>query len=186
MEIDNLTLHGREAPGALPLFHADRTRASVRVLSAFRRQFALEELNVLHPVVGIQIDRNGRSNVPSPKVQGSSRPWQQTLFALRIGQLALVDGTVQFNDQAIPLSLQGKNFEFALHYGLEPDGTDAYAGSLAWQQVQMAAKRYVPFRFDLLDKVHVAPRRLRAGRVDLQTAALGVRRDCGVAELRAA
>ncbi len=152
VEIDNLTLHGREAPGALPLFHADRTRASVRVLSAFRRQFALEELNVLHPVVGIQIDRNGRSNVPSPKVQGSSRPWQQTLFALRIGQLALVDGTVQFNDQAIPLSLQGKNFEFALHYGLEPDGTDAYAGSLAWQQVQMAAKRYVPFRFDLSTK----------------------------------
>ena len=152
VEIDNLTLHGHEGPEVPPLFHADRTRARVRILSVFRRQFALDELIVQRPMVAIEIDRNGRSNVPTPRATGSSRPWQQTLFALRIGNLSLIHGMMQFNDRTIPLDVQGTNLEFALHYGVQADGNDAYAGSLTWQQVRLAAKSYAPFRFDVSTK----------------------------------
>ena len=37
-EFDNFTLHGLEAAGQPPLFHADRIEASVRIISFFGRQ----------------------------------------------------------------------------------------------------------------------------------------------------
>jgi translocation and assembly module TamB len=148
-EIDNLTLHGLEAADQPPLFHADRVDAKVRIISFFGRQIALDELIVQRPEAAVRIDRNGRSNLPAPKSQGSSRPWRATLFQLRIGRLALNDGGVQYNDQRAPLEIQGQNFNFTLHYDAPAGGPDSYIGNLTWQQVKLASGRDVPFPFDL-------------------------------------
>jgi translocation and assembly module TamB len=147
-EIDDLTIHGLEAAGQPPLFRADRIDAKIRIISFFGRQLALDKLVVERPLAAVRIDRDGRSNLPTPKSRASNRPWRATLFQLRIGQLALKDGGVQYNDVYAPLAIQGQNFNFALHYDSPATGVDSYVGSLDWQQVKLASGKDVPFPFD--------------------------------------
>src|ERR1700722_8170583 len=151
-EIDNLTLHGLESSRQPPLFHADRIDASVRIVSFFGRQFALNRLIVERPQAVVRIDRSGRSNVPTPSAPGSNRAWRATVFNLRIGQLALNDGYAQYNDQRVPLDIRGNNFSFALHYESPAGGPDSYVGNLTWQQIELVAKKDMPFPFDFAMK----------------------------------
>jgi translocation and assembly module TamB len=151
-EIDNLTLHGKEAADRPPLFHADRVDVAIRIISFFGRQIALDKLVVERPQVVVRIDRNGDSNLPTPQAHASGRPWRATLFQLRIGQLALNDGSAQFNDRRVPLDLQGSNFNFALHYDAPAGGADSYVGNLSWQQIKLASGKDMPFPFDISAK----------------------------------
>ena len=148
-EIDNLTLHGLEDASQRPLFHADQINASVRILSFFGRKFELDKLIVERPETFVKVDRNGHSNVPTPRGPRSNRPWRTTLFQLRVHQLALNNGTVQYNNQRVPLDLIGSNFNFALHYDAPADGADSYVGNLSWNQVLLKARKDLPFPFDL-------------------------------------
>jgi translocation and assembly module TamB len=150
--ISDFTVHGLEDPSTPPLFHADRIDVEVRILSFFSHQIALDELIVDKPEIAVRIDKNGRSNVPTPKSRGPSRPWRATLFELRIGQLALRDGAVSYNNQRTPLALDGQNFEFTLRYDAPTNAADSYVGSFQWQQVRLAAGRDLPFRFDVSAK----------------------------------
>ncbi|MGC2333130.1 MAG: translocation/assembly module TamB domain-containing protein [Candidatus Acidiferrales bacterium] len=150
--ISDLTVHGLEDPSSPPLFHADRIDAAVRIISLFGRQFALDELTIDKPEVAVRVDKDGRSNIPTPRVRGPSRPWRATLFELRIGQLAVRDGGVSYNNRRTPLALNGRNLEFTLRYDAPANAADAYVGSLEWKQVRLAAKRDVPFRFDVSAK----------------------------------
>jgi translocation and assembly module TamB len=148
-EIDNLTLHGLEGANEPPLFHADRVDASARIVSVFGRQFALDKLIIERPAAAVRIDREGHSNVPSPNRPRSNRPWRATLFQLRISQLALNDGSLQYNNQRVPLDLDGRNFDFTLHYEAPVGAQDAYIGNFNCQQVMLKARKDLPFPFDV-------------------------------------
>jgi len=145
VEIDDLTLHGLEAAGQPPLFHAERIEIGARILSLLGRKVALEELIVARPQVAIRVDRDGHSNVPSPHRGPSKTPWRTTLFNLQIARLELLGGSAAYNDQRTPLSLSGRDFNFALHYEKPATGPDAYVGNFGWKQVEFAAKRDLPF-----------------------------------------
>jgi translocation and assembly module TamB len=151
-EIDSLTLHGLETGGGPPLFHADRVDIGIRILSLLGRRFALDELIVERPQVFVHVERDGRSNLPSPKFHTSDRPWRETLFNLRIARLELRDGNVVFNDRRVPLAVEGRNLEFSLAYSFPATGADAYIGNLRWQHVEMAERRDMPFAFDVSAK----------------------------------
>jgi translocation and assembly module TamB len=149
VEIDNLTLHGLEADGDPPLFHADRIQVGARILSLFGRKIALEELIVARPQVAIRVDRDGHSNIPSPHRPPSKTPWRTTLFNLHIARLELQDGVAGYNNQRFPISVAGRDFNFVLHYEAPANGPDSYIGNFGWQQVELAAKRDLPFPFGL-------------------------------------
>ena len=70
--ISNFTVHGLEEPGAPPLFHADRIDASVRILSFFGRQFALDRLAIDEPEVAI-IDRQKRAQQRADSASNAGR-----------------------------------------------------------------------------------------------------------------
>lgn len=152
VRIDNLTLHGLETANQPPLFHADRVDAGIRVLSFFGRKIALDELVVSRPYVAIALDRDGRSNLPTPKRGASSRSWRATLFELRIARLELRNGGIAYNDVRAPIAVQGSDFNFTLRYDSPPNGADSYVGNLDGKQVKLAAKRDVPFPFDFSAK----------------------------------
>jgi translocation and assembly module TamB len=150
--ISNLTIHGLEGPGTPPLFHADRIDVGVRILSLFRHQVALDEVIVEKPEVAVTVDKNGQSNVPSPERRSPGRPWRTTLFDLRIAQLALRDGGVTYDNRRVPLALDGRDFQFTLHYDAPANAADSYVGNFQWRQVRLAARRDLPFRFDVSTK----------------------------------
>ena len=152
VEISNLTIHGLEGSGAAPLFHADRIEVGARILSFFGKRIALDEVSVDKPELVIAVDKDGRSNIPTPRVHGPSRPWRATLFQLRIGQLALRDGGVTYNNQRTRLAVDGSDFRFTLHYDVPANAADSYVGSFEWHQIRLAFRRDLPFRFDVAAK----------------------------------
>ncbi|HUJ83500.1 MAG TPA: hypothetical protein VLW83_16560, partial [Candidatus Acidoferrales bacterium] len=152
IEIDNLTLHGLEAANQTPLFHADRIRVGIRIISFLGRKIALDELIVERPQVAIRVERDGRSNLPTPRHAPSRRPWSGTLFDLQIARLELHNGAFVHNDVSVPLTIDGRNLDFALHYGPRSGGAQTYVGALEWRNVKLVAKRDVPFPFDLSAK----------------------------------
>lgn len=157
VELGNLTLHGLEDRGMPPLAHADRVSAKVRIVSIFSQKYALDELILDKPEVAIRYDANGKSNVPTPPhAAAAPRPWREELFDLQIGKLQINDGTIFYNDVQAPLAAEGDNFDFVMDYVAGGDksapGKDVYAGKLSWEKVEVAAKRFMPFRSDIAAK----------------------------------
>jgi translocation and assembly module TamB len=151
-ELDNLTLHGLEASVEPPLFHADRVTVGLHIVSFFERKVSLDQLIVAAPKVYLRFDANGRSNVPSPRVNPKAKPWRETLFDLTIGRLELNNGSATYNDRRVPLDVRGQNLAFRMEYDRPASGDDTYVGSLTWRQVQIAAQRDAPFPVDLTTK----------------------------------
>ncbi len=149
--VDNLTLHGLEDANKSPLFHADRVDLGITVLSLFRRKFALSELIVERPQVVVQFEKDGRSNLPTPKA-ASTESWQQNLFDLQVRWLELREGSALINDRRVPLTAKGRNFEFKLNYEAAKAGADSYTGNLQWKQVEIAARQDATFRSDISAK----------------------------------
>ena len=148
---DDLTLHGLEDSGKPPLFHADRVEVGVTILSLFHRQYSLSELVMVHPQLVVQFEKDGRNNLPTPKI-AATESWQQSLFDLQIRWLELRDGSALFNDRRVPLTAKGQHFEFKLNYQASAHGTDSYLGSLQWKQVEIVERQDLPFRSDLSAK----------------------------------
>ncbi|MGH9702872.1 MAG: translocation/assembly module TamB domain-containing protein [Candidatus Acidiferrales bacterium] len=145
VELDDLTLHGKETEDLPPFVHVDRVRASIRIISFLEKKISLEDLEIDRPSVAVRIDENGATNVPAPAVHKQSRPWREQLFDLAIQKLRVNDGSILFNNARTPLAVEGNNFRFALDFDAVTPGHGTYAGRLDWQQFEIAAKRYLPF-----------------------------------------
>src|SRR5580704_18153447 len=136
-ELDNLTLHGLEKSSDAPLFQADRVQVGITVLSFLHRQFKIDELLLDGPQLTVRFEKNGSSNLPTPKTPPHAGPWQETLFNLRIGRVELRNGSASVNDRRVPLEVKGQNLAFRS-----------------------------------CDEIRIAPRFIRAGRTNLESAAL--------------
>jgi len=91
--LNHLVIHGNEPAGTEPLFSADEVQAALRIDSFWGRRISLDELLVQQPNSHIVVGKNGATNVPSPKRAASARrPWNDTLFQLRIHRLLLANG----------------------------------------------------------------------------------------------
>jgi translocation and assembly module TamB len=156
-ELDNLTLHGLESATAKPLFHADRLNVGVTILSFFGKQFKIDELIAERPEIVVRFSKNGASNLPTPTIAASDRPWQETLFNLKIGRLELRNGSADINDQRVPIDVQGQNLAFLLQYAAPAGGAPAYVGNLRWDQVSLALANDLPFRSSLSAKFTLHP-----------------------------
>ncbi|HEV2287901.1 MAG TPA: translocation/assembly module TamB domain-containing protein [Candidatus Acidoferrales bacterium] len=148
LELDDLTLHGRETAGLPPFVHIDQVRVGVHIISLFERKASLSDLEVIRPSVFVRIGENGESNIPSPQHRGPSKPWREQLFNLEIANLKVSDGFILFNNARIPLDAEGKDFRFQMNYEAQQLG-GAYLGELGWKQVEIAARRFIPFRMDV-------------------------------------
>jgi translocation and assembly module TamB len=149
-ELADLTIHGREPEFTPPFLHVDDLVVDIRVDSFFRRKISLGEVRIERPAVHVRLEADGRSNVPSPRTkQKPGRPWRERIFELAIRRLRLQDGTILFNDVRVPLVAEGDQFNFALDFNAPAAGKESYLGQLSWQQMVLAARRYIPFPSDV-------------------------------------
>lgn len=151
-ELDDLTLHGLEAPDVAPLLHVKRIVVAIRVVSLLHQKIALDELLIDQPEIAIRMDARGRSNLPQPRVPANQRPWNERLFDLQVGRFELTGGSAWFNDRKIPLAVLGNQLEFTLHFTTGDGGQPAYIGNVDWKQVEFSAKPNSPIRMSLLTK----------------------------------
>jgi translocation and assembly module TamB len=121
-EIRDLTVHGLEGPGEVPLAHVDRVVARIKVISLIETSFGFKFIALDHPVVHVIVYPDGSTNQPAPKVQrtSTSSPVEQ-LFSLSISRLVVHRGELLWNDQRIPFDLNVSDLSAQLVYSLLRD-----------------------------------------------------------------
>ena len=107
-EIDDLTIHGREAAGQVPYAHVDRLYVRLKVLSFFRPKIALNYLEVDHPVIHLIVYPDGKTNQPQPKHPATGSAKNQ-IFDLAVGRTVVSDGLAIFNERSIPFDLRAND-----------------------------------------------------------------------------
>lgn len=156
VEVRDITVHGKEAPGDVPLAHADHLYAQMKVESFLRTEFGFHSLTLEHPVVHIAIASDGSTNVPALKV---SLPTSQNnaiekLFALSIDRLSVKNGELLWGDQKIPL-------DFAVHdANLQMDYSflrGRYESRLALGKVDNRFEGFRPFSWMTSVEFSLAP-----------------------------
>ncbi len=115
IEARDLTIHGREPAGEVPLAHADRLLVQLRVLSFINTDIILSQLTLDQPVVHIIVDGDGVTNLPEPQVKAGGDPIQQ-LFELAIGRVEVHYGIFQLNEQKQPFDFKANDVDLAMNY----------------------------------------------------------------------
>ncbi len=118
VEVRDITVHGKEAPGDVPLAHADHLIAQVKVISLLRTEFGFYSLSLEHPVVHIAVAPDGTTNVPALKALSapSQNNLLQPLFALSIDHLAVRNGQLLWADQTVPLNFNVDDTRLQMDY----------------------------------------------------------------------
>lgn len=175
-----VALHGKEPPGTEALFAADEIVADVKVESFWGRKFSLQQLLLRHPRIHVRVARDGTSNLPSAPRAANRKPLSQTFFSLRVQKISISDGWLLYNDVRSPLAAQGNRFQFSL-YASGPVDNRLYTGSLDWDSVQLAFRRFLPVPVSISTKFSFAP---DAARIEQAVIAAGRSRLDAQAELR--
>jgi translocation and assembly module TamB len=147
-ELSTLTAHlydvvirGNESPDAPPLFRVDKLTAGFKIQSALHRKVNLSELLIEHPVLHLEVNSEGRSNVPqtSPSQSSSST----NIFELAVGHVSLTRGEIDYANRKTPVDADlhdlGTNIIF------EPSAT-RYRGSISYNNGNLHYAEYTPLR----------------------------------------
>jgi translocation and assembly module TamB len=137
-------IHGLEPAGTEPLFTAEEVQASAHIDSLWGRKVSLDGLVVRQPHVHIRVEKNGATNVPTPRrPRDTKKPLTQMLLDLHARNVRLENGWILYNDVKTPLAVEGDNLRLTLDAG-GPLDHPLYVGNLDWQNIRFTAKRFVP------------------------------------------
>lgn len=143
VDVRDLTIHGREGPGEVPLVHVDRVVARVKIISALGAEVGFHSVILENPVVHIIVYPDGAINHPRPRLSASAgTPVIEQLFRLRIGHLEVNHGILLWNDQKLPFDSRVDDFSANVNYSLLHD---RYDGELSVGKIQSTYDGYRPF-----------------------------------------
>lgn len=140
----NITVHGTEAADQPPLLHADELTVRLKIVSALRHQVSLQELLIANPVVHLQVNREGKNNLPTaPPSQGSSNT---SVFDLAVGHVQLTNGEVNYNDRKTPL--EADLYDLGTDIRFEPLAK-RYRGTISYDNGHVRYAQYAPLPHDM-------------------------------------
>lgn len=127
-----ITVHGKEAPGAAPLFRSPHLRLSLRVLPLLRGQVQIDRLTVDQPEIVVRSDAGGQTNLPA-----AGAPQQAPGFHLSVRYAEVRDGRIRYDDLQIPLSAEVYDLEARL---AQVPLTGTYRGEMRYEHGRIRAK----------------------------------------------
>ena len=122
----DLTIHGLEASDQAPYLHADRLLVRLKVLSLFRRQIGIRDLELARPVVHILVYPDGTTNQPSPRKKMSGEAVAGLLFEIAIDHLQVDQGEMFWNDRRVPLDFAARGLLATMTYHAAQHAYDAH------------------------------------------------------------
>jgi translocation and assembly module TamB len=146
IDVDGLVIHGTEGPGEAPYLTAEKVEVRVGISSFFshatgaglRSHVGLKLLLVERPQLHLMVDKDGKTNVPTPKhPKVSKEPMADTLLDLRAKEVALVDGVALVNDRAIPFDVAARDLDAEVRY---LRATDRYGIALELSELRTKAE----------------------------------------------
>jgi translocation and assembly module TamB len=154
--LTDFTVHGREPAGTPPFFHADRLEVGLRIDSWWGRKVSVADVEISHPVVHVRVEPDGSINVPIARRSAQAKPLRERIFDLVVRRLRLDNGEMLFNDVRVPLVAEGGRFEFFVDYAVV-DAKPMYLGQFRWQEMELVARRYLPFHSNLSVRFTLEP-----------------------------
>jgi translocation and assembly module TamB len=165
----NITLHGTEQPNQPALLKVDQLSLAVKIQPFLHPRVTLRELLIEHPVVRINSDKYGSTNLPSaPPSQSTSHT---SVFDLAVGHLEVSNGEINYNDQKTPLNGDLYNLATDMHF----DSMEkSYRGTLSYSNGRLRYANYAPLSHDFRatfvatrDRFTLEPAILKVGASDL-------------------
>ncbi len=161
----DITLRGTEATDQPPLLHADKLTVQLRIISALRRQVALREIVVDHPVVHVEVTADGKNNLPTPPP--SQNPSSSTsIFDLAVEHARITSGEVNYNDRKTPLDADLYDLGTDIHF---ESFAKRYSGDLSYKNGHLQYAQYAPLAHNLDLKFSATP-----DHMDLSSAVLQI------------
>jgi translocation and assembly module TamB len=151
IDLYGITLHGTESPGQKPLFTAEKLTVGVNAHGLFRHQLHLTELLLEHPVASVRVDRNGKSNLPTPPKKTGSNI---TVWDLAVAHTLLSHGDIDYNDRQSKLNAEVYDLRTEVHF--DPAAT-CYRGSLSYRSGRLQYANYSPLPHNLQVQFSATP-----------------------------
>lgn len=144
VEVRNVTVHGSEPSGDVPLFHADHLYAEMKVVSFLRAEFGFHSLTLDHPVVHVAIAKDGTTNIPASQtpLRTSAGSSAARIFALSIDHFTVRNGDLLWADRHIPLDFNVQDTGLQMDYSFL---RGRYESRLTLGKVDTAFEDFRPF-----------------------------------------
>jgi len=147
-----VVIRGSESADAPPLLRLDKITVGLKIQSVLHRKINLSELIIEHPVVHLQVDRDGKSNMPqTPPSQSSSHT---SVFDLAVRHVVLTRGEINYNDRKTPVDAD--LYDLGTDISFEPSAT-RYRGSISYDNGHVRYGEYAPLTHSFNAKFSATP-----------------------------
>ena len=165
IDVEDLTIHGKEGPGEIPYFHVKHLTLDASLLTFFTPKLRLTSLTAVSPTFHLIVLPDGTTNQPQPRV-ASNEPLPQTLLSMAIEQTRIEDGLVLVNDHKVPFELAAGPVHLIMRYMPEQS---AYLASLLTQNITFRLKKSTETHSRLQVKLQLTRDSIRIDSLNLQT-----------------
>ncbi|HYX69995.1 MAG TPA: translocation/assembly module TamB domain-containing protein, partial [Terriglobales bacterium] len=140
VDIDDLAIYGREAPGEAPFINVGHVQARLKILSLFRQEIGLRYLLLERPVVHFIVYPDGSTNQPVPgAVQRDTGSPVARLFDLAVSRVEVRQGGLLWNNARSPLEFNADELAAHLSYSR---WRRRYDGDLSVGQLQISGRDF--------------------------------------------
>ena len=142
IDLYGIVIYGKGQGSQSPFFQSDHARVGLKIVSLLRKKVDLRELLLDRPVLDLQVNAKGETNVPTPASSGkpSLNP-MITLFNLAIGHLLIHSGQFQYNDRRVPVFIDLRDLRTEASYGVL---TGTYKGSVSYDRGRAVVRNFNP------------------------------------------
>ncbi len=152
LDLYDIAIAGAPPYPTPPLAQAERLHVAVTVASLLHRQWYVQDIYLVHPVVHMQVDAQGNNNLPKPKTSGGKST--TNVFDLGVRHAKLENGEVYYNDHKAVLSADLHQFDFLATY----DSTQrSYSGRLSYRDGHVIMKGFKPVLHEMDAEFVAAP-----------------------------
>jgi translocation and assembly module TamB len=147
-----ITVRGSELASSRPLAQAEQLMIRLKIVSLLRKKVDLREIVLRHPVVHLQLRKDGSTNLPTPPKSNSNA--SSSPFDLGIQHVVVEHGEIYYNDVKTPLDAE--LHELQAEIKAEPVGK-GYNGSLSYRDGRVLYGDMKPLPHDLSASFNATP-----------------------------
>ena len=143
-----LVIHGTEPDSNAPLLSIDHIYMNLKLVSLIHRKVDLNEIVISRPVIHLISDKNGRSNLPQPRIPVDENSKPIDVFDLGIHHVLLSDGEIYYNQEVSPLAAELHQLRVEVQYQML---SSQYTGSISYKggELSLGKAKPMPHSLDL-------------------------------------
>ncbi|MCC7154287.1 MAG: translocation/assembly module TamB domain-containing protein [Bryobacterales bacterium] len=142
VRVQPFVLHGKEDPSRDPFVRVESAEIGLKILSLWKRDIDLRDFRAVRPELHIYVDKDGKTNVPSPRKPPSGKNPMEAFLRLAIDTVELSDGVAEYDSSRVPFSLNAQGVAVKMAYD---HSGPAYRGEVAIREILLDHRYRIGF-----------------------------------------